>query len=335
MWMRNSLPRCAPNDRVCLSLFGVGWPLSQPLSCTSSTAQRTAIGAVGPLTFPAAIAEKARLLHPRHRLPYALSRCAAGQAIPMALRAGPITPVSAIVFAGTREDARQQYGVHLSLSHEEEVGAAVAWPCVTDAGTPAATVWAVDVADVQQVARLYRRYPQLHSRWLPQCELPQLPGVGEVSGVPRHSETEACNEVHTGHVLDRPEWRATCSTAPEMASAVILAQHWSLRECCVKLLGVPGRAFGYGCVAPPTVALDNPGQGHGARVKPFSCGPLDTGVVYQCELTGKEADVFTEQGLGRQVWCETEVLSLQVTSGTVRHYVVTVAQCSVLYKGGE
>ncbi|KAG5470472.1 hypothetical protein LSCM1_01716 [Leishmania martiniquensis] len=142
-------------------------------------------------------------LHPRHRLPFVLSRVAASAAI-ASLSAGesatdlrtkgrpPLT-----VFTDRREAAPMLHGCRLSISHEDSVAASVAWPISsldapfdgcgaaptsldggvrlshsfsTPVGVRAASfAYAIDVVDVGEVHRVRSRFPQLGQRWVPQC----------------------------------------------------------------------------------------------------------------------------------------------------------------------
>ncbi|KPI88956.1 hypothetical protein ABL78_1922 [Leptomonas seymouri] len=142
----------------------------------------------------------AESLHLRHQLPFVLSRVAASRAIESLHHKhrnahGGNSPV---VFTGSRLSARALHGCELSLSHEDCLGAAVAWvpevhsicssgtgladsgaallaECPGDASHERNTrkegrvVCAIDVCPVAEVHRVRTRFPQLGRRWMPQC----------------------------------------------------------------------------------------------------------------------------------------------------------------------
>ncbi|CBZ29461.1 conserved hypothetical protein [Leishmania mexicana MHOM/GT/2001/U1103] len=142
-------------------------------------------------------------LHPRHQLPFVLSRVAASKAIaslsPNKRAACPKEEDGpAVVFTDRREAAPTLHGCCLSIAHEDSAAASVAWPVPSSdssalkdynaaperlsMGTepvcspstlPDATAtsfaYAIDVASVAEVHRVRSRFPHLGQRWMPQC----------------------------------------------------------------------------------------------------------------------------------------------------------------------
>lgn len=161
--------------------------------------------------------------------------------------------------------------IGISLSHEDYAGAAVVWGRVRSSdskrGASAEGLgmrFAVDVVDVASVHGLSTRYPKFASRMLPQC-LTRPPG-GVSSEVSRLYERDgACDACHflgatqgsdcssssslsaCAELHSHDHWWCSAVSADHRVflEAVILAQHWSIRECCVKLVGVRGRSFSY------------------------------------------------------------------------------------------
>ncbi|KAG5496135.1 hypothetical protein JKF63_02436 [Porcisia hertigi] len=142
-------------------------------------------------------------LHPRHQLPFVLSRVAASKAI-ASLSRGESSAVqakrgaSAVVFTDHREMAPKLHGCRLSITHEDSVAASVAWPVsLSDpsyfsvrnslpgvlghgtkpgashstlaAATAGEFAYAIDVASVADIHRVRSRFPQFGQRWMPQC----------------------------------------------------------------------------------------------------------------------------------------------------------------------
>ncbi|GET91408.1 hypothetical protein, conserved [Leishmania tarentolae] len=142
-------------------------------------------------------------LHPRHQLPFVLSRVAASKAIasllPCRRSACPTEEdLPAVVFTDRREAAPTLHGCRLSITHEDSAAASVAWPvsssqfssfkdssvparrlcmekelCGSHSALPDATAtsftYAIDVANVAEVHRVRSRFPHLGQRWMPQC----------------------------------------------------------------------------------------------------------------------------------------------------------------------
>lgn len=218
---------------------------------------------------PPAIVEASEMLHVHHRVPFMASRVAASMALSSSLQR-PVT------FSGRRSDAHREYHLLLSLSHEANLAAAVAW-------RPGCAVYAVDIADVRHVHRLRNRFPQFDSRWLPGCATTsRLPPLAEAS-------------VQKSFDIAGTWWHSLLSSSGSagpnavMASCVA-AQHWSVRECCVKLLGIPGRAFQYGSV-------DLTGVSTCSDCESVPSAYIPTEHVLQLRITGKEGAVFKEKGL--------------------------------------
>ncbi|RNF10015.1 holo-[acyl-carrier-protein] synthase [Trypanosoma conorhini] len=167
--------------------------------------------------------KRAQLLHVNHQLPYVLSRLAASAALSSSLNAS-------VFFVGAREEARQ-YGATLSLSHEDAVGGAVAWRD----NVPFA--FGMDVVDVSRVAQVRGRFPHFGARWMPRCQPAALDAV-DVAKVKR---------TYGG-----------CADPVD----VVLAQHWGLRECCVKLVGIAGRSFPLECFRGPVALFPERFEAH-------------------------------------------------------------------------
>ncbi|KAG5495374.1 hypothetical protein GH5_03034 [Leishmania sp. Ghana 2012 LV757] len=141
-------------------------------------------------------------LHPRHQLPFVLSRVAASKAIASLSPCERSTDPKKkgrppVVFADRREAAPALHGCRLSISHEDSVAASVAWPLsssntmlndcnaaptsLDDGGklscsvaaslypTAASFAYAIDVVNVAEVHRVRSRFPLLGQRWVPQC----------------------------------------------------------------------------------------------------------------------------------------------------------------------
>ncbi|CAJ1033761.1 hypothetical protein Q4I30_006570 [Leishmania utingensis] len=142
-------------------------------------------------------------LHPRHRLPFVLSRVAASKAIASLSPSKTLTSpkaneAPAVVFTHRREAAPMLHGCGLSIAHEDSVAASVAWPvsspdsfspndsnaspkrlcrgtevvrahCSLSDATATAFAYAIDVVSVAEVHRVRSRFPRLGQRWMPQC----------------------------------------------------------------------------------------------------------------------------------------------------------------------
>ncbi|KAH9578927.1 hypothetical protein LSM04_007819 [Trypanosoma melophagium] len=214
-----------------------------------------------------ALRRRADQLHLNHRNPYILSRLAASAAISSALR-------SPIDFVGSREDAKQ-YGLKLSLAHEDLVGAAVTWP------NDALFGLSIDVVDVEEVARVTKRFPQFGARWMPNCK-PSLMSAADIS---------TARETY-GKLLD--------------PVAIILAQHWGLRECCVKLVGITGRCFPFECFRGPVTLFPHQFEAH---------------------VVGGGRELMCSVGLVPNLRVSVWSHVVQVPGGEEKHYVVVVATC--------
>lgn len=191
---------------------------------------------------------------------------------------------------------RSQGQIGLSLTHEDWVGAAVAWETTSkrfiseekserNISTPVR--FAVDVVDVAAVYGLHRRYPnRFHLRMLPQCWLwppsrlddEKIPAEVrwkkwmEATARTTHYPSYSCTTNHPYspfRFVERQEREKMKGKAPgcapsspsssfiarhtsndikEAIGAIVLSQHWSLRECIIKLIGIPQQSFPYGCV---------------------------------------------------------------------------------------
>lgn len=187
----------------------------------------------------------------------------------------------------------------LSLTHEDWVGAAVAWQttlkpvvkdyekCKSDDSVPQIG-FAVDVVDIVAVLGLHHRYPSIfHRRMLPQCWL--LPpshleanGTEEwerwkiwidsttkavilpsTSGSATHQFQSLQREAGKERVAMKANLHGSSSSSitssfielyasndiKQAITGVVLSQHWSLRECIIKLIGISQRSFPYCRVA--------------------------------------------------------------------------------------
>ncbi|EAN80345.1 uncharacterized protein TEOVI_000564400 [Trypanosoma equiperdum] len=226
-----------------------------------------AIMTSGGVSIPLEMESRCKELHPNHRVPYVLSRLAASSALSTVL-GKPIT------FSGSRHDA-EQYDANLSLSHEDFVGAAVAWR----KGTSNAI--GIDVVDVQQLERVVKRFPQFAARFMPRCDLSAL------------SSVDACNIERTfrGH-------------ADQVT--VTLSQHWGLRECCVKLVGVEGRTFPFECFRGPRAYFPD---------------------RFKAQVVEEGSDALRAAGLNSSLFVSTWPELLKLPSGDVKPYIVVVAAC--------
>lgn len=282
-------------------------------------------------------------LHPKHRNPHVLSRCAASRAMED-VSGGLGTSAGQFVFVGSRSEALAAHGVHLSLSHEPLLGAAVAWPATNSPCT-----FAVDVAEISALYGLSRRQPRFRERWLGQCCLP----FSSEAGDERSDEREAfLTHVFAAATEDgrddlMPWWAsATVGGSPRAAlNALVLAQHWSVRECCVKLLGIPNRAFDVKCLL-CTHDLVPPPKLRSAKPHSMPCGALVPGHVYATEVTGNEREAFLSCGKDPTVrlcsWlelvsddddatmCSEAAHKTSCLSATRQAYVVTAACCQLL-----
>ncbi|CAD2216371.1 hypothetical protein AGDE_14736 [Angomonas deanei] len=209
-------------------------------------------------------------------------------------------------FVGSREKAEKVHNVHISLSHEDELGACVGWKASTSSD---GAVFAVDVADVTAVAHTAAKYPQFRARWLPQVKLTneRQQGSSPLGGPPLRSW-----------------WRSGCGQCGDelirASHAIILAQHWSVRECCVKLQGIGGKSFDYSCVVP---LLNSP-----YPTESFRPQFLFPHTVYAGVITGEEAHVMQKRELGCGIRIETAldwVYSRKLKCK--KPMVVTVASC--------
>lgn len=272
-------------------------------------------------------------LHPRHQLPFVLSRVAASAALARARHRGSAgapcpTRDTTAVFTGHRRDAAVQHGCQLSLSHEDTVAAAVACPLppplpVSDStaeasqlGAPACA-FAVDVVPVEEVHRVWRRFPHLGERWMPQCVTTATPDAvqralacmqtaqspftttsgGGPGGDPNPTTTTPPS-LHTAAARRAAWWTRfskPCASPAEAYGALVLAQHWGARECAVKLVGVSGRAFAYGCVRAPVESTTS--EAVSTRCLPFTDAFMLPDVFYRAAVEGAEGETMGRHGL--------------------------------------
>lgn len=215
----------------------------------------------------------------------------------------------------------------LSLTHEDWVGAAVAWNTMSpdrmkskgEKGKNVASPvkFAVDVVDVAAIQRLHRKYPaKFRSRMLPQCWLSPPSSPMEREG---KEKEEICWRVwlqKTAMSADFPFSPLTpsnlsCSSNSEKeidseiaaeqnrrtslcvssflalhanydvrtaVGAIALSQHWSLRECIIKLIGIPQRSFPYDQVKTSDVFTSPPFLPFSSSLAPHAL-PLPRGIL--------------------------------------------------------
>ncbi|RNE98869.1 holo-[acyl-carrier-protein] synthase [Trypanosoma rangeli] len=211
--------------------------------------------------------KRARLLHVNHQEPYVLSRLAASAALSSTLNAS-------ILFVGAREEARQ-YGAILSLSHEDTIGGAVAWRD----NTPFA--FGIDVVDIKRLAYVRRRFSHFGARWMPRCQ-PSSLDAADLAYV----------QMTYGDCIDPVD--------------VVLAQHWGLRECCVKLVGIVGRSFPFECFRGPVALFPKHFEAH---------------------VIGSGGEALQSAGLHSNLFVSLWPHVLQLPSGEQRAFVTVVAAC--------
>jgi phosphopantetheinyl transferase (holo-ACP synthase) len=312
-------------------------------------------------------------LHPRHQVPYVLSRVAASAAIARlpGCREGAADNV---VFTGSRRSATVLHGCELSLSHEDCVGAAVAWmsdaplPCSAistvqadhSAADPRGSanesatrepvqrdshvVCAIDVCPIAEVHRVRCRFPQLGQRWMPQCapyasasivadtlrtiEEPSSTQLRAGSPFSSHDGSKKDEEVAEALSRRREWWRqlGTDDTSQSEAyGSLVLAQHWSARECAVKLLGVSGRAFPYGCLQGDARAA---GKKTGESALPFPTSFFSPHTLYCGVVGGCEAAVWRREGRDPIICFYSWVEWCPHSAAVDMPYVVVAACCS-------
>lgn len=301
-------------------------------------------------------------LHPRHQLPYVLSRVAASTAIGSLAIHGN----EKVVFTGSRQSARALHGCELSLSHEDGVGAAVAW--LPDAPMPQGStsnslslsssaallkedflvhpacggcgekrprlVCAIDVCPVAEIHRVRLRFPQLRQRWMPQCEA-DAP-ADAVHAALLSLQQPVATPVRSSDVVSveareqsrRREWwqqlRQPCVDESDAYTSLVLAQHWGARECLVKLLGVPGRSFSYQCVQHDPRSTSAVSH---PSVQPFTAAFLRPHTLYQGLIGGCEAPVWERAGLNPVVHLYTWVEWYAHSEACDLPCVVVAASC--------
>nr|CCC95922.1 unnamed protein product [Trypanosoma congolense IL3000] len=220
------------------------------------------------LVIPPEMSERCKLLNPNHQVPYVLSRLAASAALTEVVG-------SSVLFVGSRHHA-QRYGAFLSLAHEDLVGAAVACKESFHAS------FGIDVVDIQHLERVARRFPRFAARLLPRCDLASLTPT-DVLGV-RQTFGEGLNP-----------------------TSVVLAGHWGLRECCVKLVGIDGRSF------------------------PFECFRGPSGIFpeqFEAHMVGKGRDALRSAALCPDLLVSVKPERVELPGGGVKPYLVVVAACN-------
>lgn len=195
---------------------------------------------------------------------FCLSRAAAGDAL---WRLGAVG--SREVFPRSLAEVPELCGhtTKLSLSHEDAAAGAVAWHVDGDGGRDIRL--ALDIVDVISVHRFQSRFPQFAERMVPQCRsgfsaerlsahgvrdlLYEKAALGDFLNLPSSSRTLSSMDalLWTGDGSPWQDPQAAASSAeilPPLYAfvwALALSQHWSVRECCVKLIG-SGHSFPYG-----------------------------------------------------------------------------------------
>ncbi|EAN97449.1 hypothetical protein C3747_12g52 [Trypanosoma cruzi] len=221
---------------------------------------------------PSELRKRVEALHVNHQMPYVLSRVAASAALSLSLKAP-------FLFVGSREEARK-YGANLSLSHEDAVGGAVAW-CDN-----VPFVFGIDVVDVKQLARVRRRFPHFAARCMPCCQPSMLDAV---------------------ELLKVQTMYDDCIDP----SDVVLAQHWGLRECCVKLVGILGRSFPFDCFRGPIAMFPERFEAH---------------------IVGSGREALHSAGLHSKLFVTFCPQVVQLPSGEQRPFVIIVAACPKLHQ---
>lgn len=254
------------------------------------------------------------------RIPFTLSRLAAAQAIDVVRRGGACPSVSALCVLDRRQSWEAdglERTIGVSLAHEDDVGVAAAWrvglPLAgAEEGTcSAGIVSAVDVVPVGSVQRLLHRFPHFRTRMVPQCCpaplsccdcdacAPFFSGTGE--GEPHAAAsylgaTHSPHDPREGHHSSSRWWYGALGVgAREFLAAVAVSQHWSVRECCVKLLGVPLRSFAYRALHTSQSFCSAPTGNAAPAALPR--GLLRSYEVYASHVTGREATAMTSLGL--------------------------------------
>lgn len=334
---------------VCLprALMGCGTAV-----CAVSSRRLFACGPYDSQCAPVAVHIASQRLHANHQEPFVLSRMAASSAIASVASPGEPAPSEPpVAFSGSRSDALRDHGAHISLSHEDLLGAAVAWRAQIPLDGLGRT-FAVDIADLCDVQRVRTRFPQFRARWLGPCRVPfpRADGDGSgqkglVSGSGEEQLTTISRALsvalgpHQHHQHQQGEWWRVFISPEVAANTAVLAQHWSLRECCVKLLGIQGRSFDYNCVACGDTGVEPTlGDAEEGRLASLPRGFFAPNVVYTAAITGNEKSVFQSCGRLPRVhvtswieWVQPALLTHGSTDS--RHaasewpYFVTVASC--------
>lgn len=295
--------------------------------------------------------------HPRHQLPFVLSRVAASRAIASLPQQHALS--APLVFTGDRVSASSLHGCELSLSHEDAMAAALAWQSIdqpvpplvsataatgksTAASKPASSskrFCAVDVCPVSEVHRVRQRFPRLRERWLPQC-------VAEASSDAVHAAltaieaaamlsnssmaAQSASTETLSHSLSRPSrrrvpwWRQlspSCSSETDAYASVVLAQHWGARECAVKLLGVSDRVFPYA-----TLQRDADGLADDLAL-PFTNAFMTPRALYKGVVTGAEKAVWLQAGRVPVVYLYTWLEWCPASDGVADMPHVVIAAC--------
>ncbi|CAG9580071.1 conserved hypothetical protein [Leishmania major strain Friedlin] len=312
-------------------------------------------------------------LHPRHQLPFVLSRVAASKAIaslsPDKRAACPGEEDGpAVVFTDRREAAPTLHGCCLSIAHEDSAAASVAWSVPSPDSSsfkdyhaaperlymeaqlvcshstlPDATAtsfaYAIDVVNVAEVHRVRSRFPHFGQRWMPQCTTTaSADDVGRALTCVQKQHQECVAAVgapggsHGGEGVSacqaacrRDEWWkhlvTPYVTEADAYAAVVLAQHWGVRECAVKLVGIPGRSFAYECVR----ALPPRGGAVVTESTPFTASFLMSHTLYSAEVHGAEAATLAQQRLHPLLYLYTWTEWVPLNSTVDLPYVVVLA----------
>ncbi|CCW62744.1 unnamed protein product [Phytomonas sp. EM1] len=289
------------------------------------------------------IVDRAAALHHAHQEPFKLSRIAASHAMSCLLaRKGHATlQETPFAFSGTREEALRDYGTHLSLSHETFIGGALAWsanPTGTHStGSPGMTVFALDIVDVLDVERVSCRFPERMRRLL----TPRVPLYDSFLENDHSNNEDLARELcipaellsstlDSENTLMKASYPSFSVLHPlYTVSQCILAQRWSLRECCVKLLGIPHRAFNYACVECDG-GMPEGRQGCGGFQRSLPSGLWHPNTLYVTRVVGEERAVFKSRGLVPHLQVISMFKCLKTLEGELRPVVVTMASCKRL-----
>ncbi|CCW70577.1 unnamed protein product [Phytomonas sp. Hart1] len=333
------IPRCFDNGSLCCFIAASRMCVVEG----DQTSNNIVWTADKHLVVPRTISDRASKLHKVHQEPFKLSRIAASYAMSsLSDRKGYSSPQEPpFVFIGTREEALRDFNMHLSMSHEALIGGALAWRADTTAARDAKSlempVFALDIADVLDIDRVSCSFSERLCRFL----TPSAPPQGSFSeSHPRNNEALA-RELHipldllsstleSQNVSMKGWWSSFSVPHPVHAvSQFILAQRWSLRECCVKLLGISNRAFNYACVECDKGISESVQSSNELR-HGLPSDYWHPNTVYVAHLVGEEQTMFESCGLVPELQVISFFERLKTVEGEVRPVVITIASCKRL-----